>query len=142
MTIIEIKNQLISHFYDQQSFCMQDDGPKISLSEDLEKVREQVIETALQDLAAANLVRKIQSADKSVWLLTQSFESFNQTVVLSAPAAEIIADMINDFREINDIPGDTCDKTRIVEADLMNLVNIIHVLLENDEAPADFEEDE
>lgn len=139
MTIIEIKNQLISHFYDHESFSMDDDGPKIRLSEDLEKVREAVIETVLYDLAASNLVRKVHSAEKSVWLLTQSFDSFSQTVHLSAPAAEMIADIINDFRDINDIPGDMCDKTKIIEADLVNLVNIIHVLLENEEI---IEEDE
>lgn len=141
MTIIEIKNQLISHFYDHESFCLDTDGPKVRLSDDLEKVREQVIETVLYDLQASNLVRKVQSAEKSVWLLTQSFDSFNQNVVISANAAELIADMINDFRDINEIPGDMCDKTKIIEADLMNLVNIIHVLLESDEAPIDEDEE-
>lgn len=132
MTIIEIKNQLISHFYDKNVFDMEVDAPKIRLSDELEPVRKEVIETVLYDLMAANLTRKVQSAQRSVWLLTQPFDSFNQSVIISASAAEIISDTINDFRDVNDIPGDLCDKTKIVEADIMNLINIVHVLLDSD----------
>lgn len=130
MTIIEIKNQLISHFYDKDVFDMEIDGPKIRLSDDLERVRKEVINTVLFDLEAINVIKKVESAEKSVWMLTQSFDSFNQSVVLSASASESIAETINDFRDANDIPGDTCDKTKITEADIVNLVNIIYALIE------------
>ncbi len=140
MTIVEIKNQLISHFYDKNVFDMDIDGPKVRLDDDLESVRKEVIHTVLLELAAINVVKKVDSAEKSIWLLTQSFDSFNQTVVLSAAASEIIADTINDFREANDIPGDTCDKTKIMEADIMNLINICHALLES--GVDDFEDED
>ncbi len=139
MTIVEIKNQLISHFYENNVFNMETDGPKINLSDDLESVRKEVINTVLLELASVNVVKKVESAEKSVWLLTQSFDSFNQSVVLSAAASEIIADTINDFRDANDIPGDTCDKTKITEADIMNLINICHALLESG---ADFDDED
>lgn len=142
MTIVEIKNQLISHFYDKNVFDMDEDGPKIRLSDDLEGVRKEVINTVLAELASVNVVKRVDSSTKSVWLLTQSFDSFNQSVVLSAAASEIIADTINDFRDANDIPGDTCDKTKIMEADIMNLINICHALLESGADDFDDEDDE
>lgn len=142
MTIVEIKNQLISHFYDKNVFDMEVDGPKIRLSDDLETVRQEVINTVLTELQSVNVVKKVESAAKSVWLLTQSFDSFNQSVVLSAGASEVIADTINDFRDANDIPGDTCDKTKITEADIMNLINICHALLESGADDFDNDEDE
>ncbi len=132
MTIIEIKNQLISHFYDKNVFDVETDSPKIQLSDELESVRKEVIESVLAELAASGMVKQVASAQKNVWLLTQSFDTFNQTVVLSAAASEVIGDTINQFREVNDIPGDTCDKTKITEADIMNLINILHVLIESD----------
>jgi hypothetical protein len=118
---------------------METDGPKIRLSDDLESVRKEVINTVLLELASMSVIKKIESAEKSIWILTQSFDSFNQSVVLSAGASEVIADTINDFREANDIPGDTCDKTKITEMDIMNLVNICHALLES--GSDDFDDD-
>lgn len=139
MTIIEIKNQLISHFYDKNVFDMEADEKKIQLADDLESVRKELIGTVLAELSAIGMVKKIESPAKTIWLLTQSFESFNQSVVLSAAASEIIGDTINQFREANDLAGDLCDKTKITESDLLNLVNICHVLLES--GPDDFGED-
>lgn len=132
MTIVEIKNQLISHYYDKNVFDLEIDGPTIQLSDELESVRKEVIESVLSELAALGMVKIIESAQKSIWVLTQSFDSFNQTVVLSAAASEIIGDIINEFRSANEISGDVCDKTKISESDIMNLVNICQVLLETD----------
>ncbi len=84
------------------------------------------------------MIKKIESPEKSVWLLTQSFQSFSQSVVISAAASEIIGDTINQFREANDVDEDLVDKTKITEADLLNLVNICHVLLESE--PDDFDD--
>ena len=63
--------------------------------------------------------------------MTQSFESLSQAVTITAPVGEAICETINAFREANDIGGDAPDKTKIVESDLMNLVNIIQVLLQS-----------
>jgi hypothetical protein len=142
MTIVEIKNQLISHFYEQTVFDMETDGPKINLSEDLEGSRREVIATVLAELAARGMVVKVESPDKSVWILTQSFDSFSQQVVIGAACAEAIAETINDFRDANEIPGDLADKTKISETDIMNLVNIIYVLLDNEDKSFDTDTEE
>lgn len=133
MTIIEIKNQLISHFYENTVFDMESDGLKINLPENLDGSRREVIATVLNDLVARGMLVKVDSTDKSIWILTQSFDSFNQQVVISAACANAISETINDFREANNIPGDLCDKTKITEADIMNLVNIVYVLLDDEE---------
>lgn len=132
MTIIEIKNQVISHFFDNDSFDMEVDGPKITLSEDIEGARVEVLTSVLSELETLGMIKKVAWAAKSIWLLTQPFDSFNQSITLSAGAAELIADTINSFRDANEISGDICDKTKISEPDIMNIINICHVLLDTD----------
>jgi len=130
MSIIEIKNQLISHFYDNDSFTVSEDSPdlqKIQLDDNLNYIKGDVVSSVLLELETMGMVKKVSAG---VWLLTQSFDTFNQSVILSANSSEIIADTINSFRDANEITGDVCDKTKIVESDIMNLVNICHVLLE------------
>lgn len=141
MTIVDIKNQLISHYFDNDSFDLAEDGPKLTLSDDLEAARPHVVTSVLDELEEMKMVKRIKGTD--VWLLTQSFDSFNQTVVLSAAASEILADTINWFREENEIEADLVDKTKLTEHDIMNLVNICHVLLDDgDEIDEDDEEGE
>lgn len=132
MTIIEIKNQLIAHFYDSTVFDMEVDGGKIRLTDELERARREVLTTVLNDLVTKGMLVRVESPEKAIWVLTQSFDSFSQSLILSAASADVIADLINEFRDANEIPGDLCDKTRITEADIMNLVNICHVLLESE----------
>ena len=130
MSIIEIKNQLISHFYDNDSFTVSEDSPdlqKIQLDDNLNYIKGDVVSSVLLELETMGMVKKVSAG---VWLLTQSFDTFSQSVILSANSSEIIADTINSFRDANEITGDVCDKTKIVESDIMNLVNICHVLLE------------
>lgn len=132
MSIIEIKNQLISHFYDNDTFDILVDSNKIELDDSLLSVRQQVVSTVLGELETMGMIKKVSQGERTIWMLTQSFDTFNQTVVLSASSSEIIADTINSFRDANEISGDVCDKTRISEADILNLVNICHVLLEGE----------
>lgn len=141
MSIIEIKNQLISHFYDNDSFDLLDDVDKIRLDDKLLIVKQQVVSSVLAELETMGMIKKVSEGERTVWLLTQSFDTFNQSVVLSAASSEIIADTINSFRDANEISGDICDKTRINESDILNLVNICHVLLEG-ETKTDDEFDE
>lgn len=142
MTIVEIKNQIIGHFYEKDSFNLQEDGPKIELSEDLEPIRAETLRSVLSDLEALNMVKRVAGGANEVWILTQSFESFNQAVIITAPVGEAICDQINWFREANGIQGDAPDKTKITETDIMNLVNIIEVILQDGANDLDDEDGE
>lgn len=142
MTIVDIKNQLISHLFDNDSFDLAQDGPKLTLSDDLEPVRAEVVASVLGELEDMKMVKKVSFGERSVWLLTQPFDSFSQTLVLSAAASEILAETINSFRDANEIEADICDKTKITEEDLINLVNICHVLLDGSDMIDGFDEEE
>lgn len=137
MTIIEIKNQIISHFFDSDSFDMEVDGPKIALPEDMEPAREEILSSVLAEVESTGMIKKVARGVKSIWLMTQPFDSFSQSVVLSAGLCELLADTINSFREANEISADLCDKTKIGEADISNLISICHVLLDSDPIPDD-----
>lgn len=142
MTIIEIKNQIISHFFDNTSFDLATDAAKIQLPDELGAARDEILASVLTELEVIGMIKKVAWSAKSIWLLTQPFDSFNQTVVLSAAASEILADTINSFRDANEISGDICDKTKISEDDILNLVNICHVLLDGPISDGDLLEDE
>jgi hypothetical protein len=141
MTIVEIKNQIIGHFYEHDSFNLESDGPKIELSDDLSPSRVEVLRAVLADLEALTMIKRVASGANEIWILAQSFGSFNQSVVISAPVGEAICDQINWFRDANDIGGDIPDKTKITEADILNLCNIIEVILQNGDEEFDDDED-
>jgi hypothetical protein len=132
MTIVDIKNQIISHLFDNDSFDLEVDGPKLTLSDDLLSVRDEVITTVMGELEDMKMIRRVASGEKDVWLLTQPFDSFSQSIILGASTSEILADTINSFRDANDIDADVCDKTKISEHDILNLLNICHALLDSD----------
>ncbi len=131
MTIVEIKNQIMGHFYEHDAFILETDGPKVELSDDINDMRRELLIAVLGELEASGIVKRVTSGAADVWVLTQSFESLNQSVVVSAPIGEAICETINSFREANGIAGDAPDKTKITQDDLMNLVNIIQVLLQS-----------
>ena len=138
MTIVEIKNQIITHFGDKNSFNIETDGGKIELSEDLASFRADVIKAVMTDLEGVGMIKRIATT-QDLWVLTQSFGSFSQNVTISAGVGEVIADQINWFREGNDITDDVCDKTNITESDLLMLCNIIVSILENGDEEPDYE---
>jgi hypothetical protein len=131
MTIIEIKNQLVSHFFDNTIFNLLTDADKITLDEETAQFREGAIRTALLELEETGMVKRVQNLKREAWILTQSFDSYNQNVQITASTAEIVAETINAFREANNISGDICDKTKITEKDIVNLLNICHALSES-----------
>ncbi len=139
MTIVEIKNQIMGHFYEHDSFNLDADAAKIELSDDLAAIRRELVISVLNDLETIGIVKRVVSGASELWILNQSFESLNQSVVISAPVGEAICEQINGFREANDIGGDAPDKTKITEADLLNLVNIIQVLLQHGDEDFDDE---
>lgn len=139
MTIVEIKNQVLTHFFNNTIFSLSSDSQKIELDDDLKPLTEEVVRTVLVDLENLGLIKKVASAQKEIWILTQSLTAFNQNVTITAATAEMISDTINSFREANEISGDISDKTKITEADIINLVNISHIMAET---PLDDEESE
>lgn len=142
MTIVEIKNQLLSHFFENTVFNMSSHIDKIELTEEISPMKSEIVRTVLNELELLGLVRKVASSNNEVWILVQSLHSFHQNLSISAATAEIIADTINSFREANEIDGDTCDKTKITESDILNLVNISHIMAESPSLDQEQEEDE
>jgi len=131
MTITEVKNQLISHFQSNSVLTLDSVSFKsIELDKETENLREQVIRAALEELETIGMVKKLVNPTGDAWILTQSFGSFTQQVTLSPHCAEWLANTLNQFREANEMDGDECDKTRITEKDIVNLLEILHTILE------------
>lgn len=140
MTIVDVKNQLISHFFTKDIFTP-DDFTSIKLDEASDEYRDELISAALGELERGGVLFKVSSSTKTAYVLSQNLGSFTQQVTLSPGAAEAIAETVNPFRIANEEAEwmQVCDKTNINELDVLNLINIIHFLLDNEQDDAEFE---
>lgn len=131
MTILDIKNQLVTHFFNSDVFAIGgQEASTIKFSDDLAPFRDQALRAALLELELAGIVKKLGNPDGDAWVLHQSFGSVPQTVVISPQCAEWLGNTINGFREAHDLDEDACDKTRITENDIVNLLSILHQVME------------
>lgn len=130
MTILEVKNQLVSHF-SQKTYFGEEDISNIKLPEELSQFKDSLVYEALGDLEKIEMVKKVVSAEEEeCWVLVRPFGSYVQNVEISPHAAEAISNTINHFAEANDLEWPVADKTFLLENDIMMLVDIIHEILE------------
>lgn len=142
MTILDVKNQLVSYFFGSDVFNIGgQEADQIKLADDLAPYRQQALRAALQELELTGIVKRLASPDGDAWVLNQSFGSVPQTVVISPQCAEWLGNTINGFREAHDLEEDACDKTRITENDIVNLLSILHQVMEHEADSEDADEE-
>lgn len=134
MTLAEVKNQILSHFVKTPVFTLGGDSVNINVSASLTEFKTELIRAALADLEVSGMVRRIDKPDSTAWVLTRSLTSFMQQVTIGPLTAELVADLVNDYREANGIHGDVCDKTSINETDILNVVHICHEMMSEEAA--------
>lgn len=136
MTILQVKNQLISHFFSNDTFEFEKHQLMVEFEKDVASFRAEMLKAALTELEQVGVVKKMAIEGREMWVLTQSMHSFNQQVVISPICAELIANTVNAVNEIQNIDVE-CDKTKIDEQDLMRLVQIVEDMLEDDDDEGD-----
>lgn len=132
MTVIEVRNKILEHFLTESYFCDKEHLEKLNLGsyfKNKSDLAAAMVLEALRDLEAAKLIRKCLAGGFVFWVLEQPLASYPQTVTLSIPTITMIADTINKYRDSCNITGDVCDKTKIKEEDIQNLVYIIMNLM-------------
>lgn len=132
MNLSEIKNQVIEAFFKNPYFGV-GDFKRIKLPEALESVRESVIRNCLDDLVAIKFVRpllangsepKTPPAPASMWIMEEAIGAQGQEVSVSLRTASLVANVINRYREANNIEDGMCNVLAIDEGDIVNLCQI------------------
>ncbi len=135
MTIVDIRNQIISHFFTNDTFSLKFDISKIQVGENQEPCKETLIYQVFAGLQSQDAVTIIQDVNDTIFVLNDSFANSTQTLTISGVTANAVGEAINQYRDAVGIEDNACNKLSITEKDILNLCIICGDLLE-----ADFQE--
>ncbi len=131
MTLLDIRNQIISCLLAKDTFSLEDDlaGVQMKLkdegSNDLSK---DLVKTALAELEEIGMVRRIE--DREMWILSGPLNVGGQDVHISMELANGIAEVVNSFLKANGEENNLSDPLAIHSGDLQFLLKIIGDLME------------
>lgn len=133
MTLLEIRNQLFSHFCEKDTFSIEEFS-KIKLDKALEDQRDALIRVALVEMGDHGLCKP---AGDKLWILSSPVGAAGQTVQVSMRASEAIAETIETFLTGREIEHEPIDKFNLHEGHLWQLLGIINDLVEGVEDDED-----
>lgn len=138
MTLVNIKNALLSHFLSASTFNLIDDieAIKINAKEDggdfVEHKRE-IVQYALDELVKLGIIAKVSG---DLYVLIQPLSQFPQSVTISPMTALMVSDLINGWTKMTgdqEKTGYVVNKLGITDYDIGSLCTICHALLEQRE---------
>jgi hypothetical protein len=137
MTILGVKNQLVSHFLSHDTYDPNKHAFDVVYDKETADFREQLTCAALEQLELSGFVKKLVNSDRAIWVLVQPISSYAQNVVISPIMADMIANVVNFHNEIDELDY-IVDKTKIDEGAIARLLNVIS---EYDDAMMEGEEE-
>lgn len=126
MTLLDIRNQLFSHFCEKDTFSIEEFS-KIKLDKALEDQRDALIRVALVEMGEHGLCKP---AGDKLWILSSPVGAAGQTIQVSMQASEAIAETIETFLTGHEIEHEPIDKFNLHEGHLWRLLGIINDLVE------------
>lgn len=131
MTLIEIQNQIISKFVDNDIVAEEELKDTIKISKENEVYLPNLISAAFKNLENSGIVSQLNN--KGIWILRQPLKSSGQSVDISMEVCNEIADVINSFLDAHQPQNKIrADKLNIAEAEIVMLLNIINELVSVD----------
>lgn len=124
MTILGVKNQLVSHFLSHDTYDLTRHAFEVVYDKHTADFREEMTIAALANLEQAGFVKKLTKEDKSIWVLVQPMNAHVQQVAVRPIIAEMIANAVNFHNDLDNIDYQV-DKTKIDEGALARLIQII-----------------
>lgn len=126
MTILTVKNALLTHFLSHDTFDFSRHAMEIPFDKDVSGFREDMIRAAFDEIEKLGIAKKMTAEDtaKDIWVLVQPLTAYQQQVTVGPLVASIIGDVINHYNEVDQLDG-RCDKSQIDEGDILRLVQII-----------------
>jgi len=139
MTILDIKNQIVSHFLSSPKFS-KEDFAGITVSSAFNEFRDEMAISALKELEQAGILAQI---GKETWVLSKPLEYQDQIVQLDISLAARISDTINAFFKANGLESEMgVDVTNISSNEIDTLLDIIEELSDDGDGINDEDEDD
>ena len=141
LTIVDIKNALLSHFLSCSTFGVPDDLALIKIDikdggPDFIEHKESIVRYGLDELVKVGLLAQIKSGPKStLYVLNQPLNQLNQTTVITPITALMLADLVNGFTKQTGEQKETgyvVNKLSITDYDIATLCRICHTMLSTD----------
>lgn len=131
MTIVDIRNQIISYYFSNDTFSMKFDISKITVGSNQEECKDSLIFQVMQGLEELGVIKTVQSSEDTIFVITDHFSNTPQDLKISGITANEVADCINQYREALGVTDNGCDKLNITDRDILNICVICHDLLES-----------
>jgi hypothetical protein len=131
MTLIEIRNQIFSFFIKNTTFSFSKDLSLIKVAPEQEDNKEDLLRIVFEGMETDNLLRIVKDEKGKIQLavLNSPWNYDGQKVVLGNQTAELIGEIINQWRDANEIRDGLVDKLNITEFDIQTLIGITADLL-------------
>jgi hypothetical protein len=130
MTVLDASGLLFEWFRNNDSFEMSKDFIGLIMVSDTPEQDEAAILLALDKLKESHVLEAVSVGEVKYWVLSKSFEAYEQTVSVSPVLATSIARVVNDYCEFLDDPSEKVDPTNIQEKDLQNMLFVCTKFLE------------
>lgn len=141
MTLVDIKNSLLSHFLSCPTFAIPDDLElvKIDIKEggpDFIEHKEAIVRYGLDELVKIGILAPVKVGPKSsLYILSQPLNQLNQTTVVTPITALMLADLVNGFTKQTGEQSETgyvVNKLAVTDYDIATLCRICHTMLSTD----------
>lgn len=126
MTLLDIRNQIVSSLVKKDTF-VKSDFATIKLQKTHETDRDDLIRASLGELCDAGLIRRVGESD--TWILSGPMNAQGQNIHLSMETCNAVAEEINAFLDAHEIQGPRADALRISEGDIVALLGIIEAVI-------------
>lgn len=143
MTLVDVKNALFSHFLTSTIFDINEDVvslalPTKELPEKVASSKVALVKTALIEFEKMG-VAVCYDQKKGLYILSQPVDSFIQPVNVGPVTAEMVADLVNLYREDE---GYRANKMALTNDDITCLCHFCHTLLSDGDPNFDENESE
>ena len=129
MTLLDIRNQLFTHFCEHDTFSTSDFA-KIKIEKGLEDKRDVLIRAAIGEMVELGISCP---AGDSFWILSSPVSGAGQSVQLSMRVSDAVASTIETFLDANEIEHEEVDRFNLHEGHVWQLLGIINDLTEEGE---------
>lgn len=124
-TILDVKNILVSFFLKNDILSVDRHTELFKLDQNPDVAKKMVF-FAAKDFEAQGMLKALSD---DTFVLIAPLQKHQQSVTIGSETASQIADLLNNYRLANNIPGLASSKLAICEDDLLNLLYICHDLL-------------
>lgn len=125
-----IKEQLLNIMI-SQGYIEETDLEKLEITKELTQFKSDIISLVINDFISEGYLKPVLNDKKeTIWINTPKFETYNHNVSISIGASNAIAETLRDFANAGG-NVDSPSTMSLTEADIVGLVEIIHLLLQS-----------